>query len=336
MKTSNHKGFTLIELLVVIAIIAILAAILFPVFAQAKMAAKQAASLSNVKQIALGGIMYSNDYDDQILPSYALSPSSWEEPAVATNEPLSFWNDLVQPYIKNGAVTVAETGAGNGWVGQSQGNGIMMDTGASVGTFNKSTVYPGYDYGGRAGYTVLSDYSYAISGLGGLRSYQNWLYNGGLTNGDEAYYGCPSTNTTIVGSHRSYESGDAGTATNPCMNPPGNGAGVPGTYQSHVHATDYDFQQGMVTNNSSSAVARPAETVIACNGPTIVGFDKSNGIPNFTLFMWPGGGDVIYNNGGVYAFCDGHAKRITNNPLDYVQLSSAGTYYIMSYFTMSE
>jgi len=58
------KAFTLIELLVVIAIIAILAAILFPVFAQAKLAAKKAVSISNQKQLGLAMIMYSNDYDD--------------------------------------------------------------------------------------------------------------------------------------------------------------------------------------------------------------------------------------------------------------------------------
>ena len=59
-----RKAFTLIELLVVIAIIAILAAILFPVFAQAKAAAKKSAALSNAKQIGLGIIMYTADYDD--------------------------------------------------------------------------------------------------------------------------------------------------------------------------------------------------------------------------------------------------------------------------------
>ena len=61
---SSKKAFTLIELLVVIAIIAILAAILFPVFAQAKTAAKKASSLSNVKQLSTGNILYAADYDD--------------------------------------------------------------------------------------------------------------------------------------------------------------------------------------------------------------------------------------------------------------------------------
>lgn len=64
----KQKGFTLIELLVVIAIIAILAAILFPVFAQAKMAAKKTTSISNVKQSTLGAILYMGDNDDVIAP----------------------------------------------------------------------------------------------------------------------------------------------------------------------------------------------------------------------------------------------------------------------------
>jgi len=64
-----RKAFTLIELLVVIAIIAILAAILFPVFAQAKESAKNSAFLSNVKQTGLGNLMYCADYDD-LFPLY--------------------------------------------------------------------------------------------------------------------------------------------------------------------------------------------------------------------------------------------------------------------------
>lgn len=62
--TRRPRGFTLIELLVVIAIIAILAAMLFPVYAQAKTAAKKATSISNGKQISLGLIMYMTDYDE--------------------------------------------------------------------------------------------------------------------------------------------------------------------------------------------------------------------------------------------------------------------------------
>ena len=60
----NRRGFTLIELLVVIAIIAILAAILFPVFAQAKRAAKLTQAISNEKQITLGTLLYGGDYDE--------------------------------------------------------------------------------------------------------------------------------------------------------------------------------------------------------------------------------------------------------------------------------
>src|ERR1700722_13842562 len=82
VKTRNHnlgvseeipmrRAFTLIELLVVIAIIAILAAILFPVFAQAKAAAKKTVSLSNTKELSLAHIMYTNDYDDAFASSWA-------------------------------------------------------------------------------------------------------------------------------------------------------------------------------------------------------------------------------------------------------------------------
>lgn len=76
------KGFTLIELLVVIAIIAILAAILFPVFAQAKVAAKKAAALSNQKQIALAIHMYASDYDDTLPRNDGCQDNSSLNPAL--------------------------------------------------------------------------------------------------------------------------------------------------------------------------------------------------------------------------------------------------------------
>src|SRR5881396_3133319 len=64
MNPPARRGFTLIELLVVIAIIAILAAILFPVFAQARAKARQATCMSNLKQLALGALMYGQDFDE--------------------------------------------------------------------------------------------------------------------------------------------------------------------------------------------------------------------------------------------------------------------------------
>jgi prepilin-type N-terminal cleavage/methylation domain-containing protein/prepilin-type processing-associated H-X9-DG protein len=75
----SRKGFTLIELLVVIAIIAILAAILFPVFARARAKAEQASCLSNVKQLMLATLMYCNDNDEMLMPGpmgSTVSPST--------------------------------------------------------------------------------------------------------------------------------------------------------------------------------------------------------------------------------------------------------------------
>jgi prepilin-type N-terminal cleavage/methylation domain-containing protein/prepilin-type processing-associated H-X9-DG protein len=98
----KRKAFTLIELLVVIAIIAILAAILFPVFAQAKAAAKKAASISNGKQIALAQLMYSGDYDDTFVVEAAWDPNN--APAFFGGYPFQPWTWLVLPYQKNGDI----------------------------------------------------------------------------------------------------------------------------------------------------------------------------------------------------------------------------------------
>jgi prepilin-type N-terminal cleavage/methylation domain-containing protein len=101
MKRRNY-GFTLIELLVVIAIIAILAAILFPVFAQAREKARSISCLSNSKQIATASMMYSQDYDETIVPWFVRT----NLPANGTaREDLNSWVFLLQPYIKNGQPT---------------------------------------------------------------------------------------------------------------------------------------------------------------------------------------------------------------------------------------
>jgi prepilin-type N-terminal cleavage/methylation domain-containing protein len=111
------RAFTLIELLVVIAIIAILAAILFPVFAQAKAAAKKTSDLSNVKQITLACIMYQNDYDDLNPLQAGMSPAGvwgfnynkqvpWNWDATPTGNVRQYFSEdfvdnTTQPYTKN-------------------------------------------------------------------------------------------------------------------------------------------------------------------------------------------------------------------------------------------
>jgi len=103
--TNRRSGFTLIELLVVIAIIAILAAILFPVFAQARAKARQAACLSNLKQIGLAVMMYTQDYDE-VYPQ-----TGWQGPCTNPADGVTagdqFWSGIYafpiasSPYIKN-------------------------------------------------------------------------------------------------------------------------------------------------------------------------------------------------------------------------------------------
>ncbi|WP_309714102.1 DUF1559 domain-containing protein [Armatimonas sp.] len=97
---TSKRGFTLIELLVVIAIIAILAAILFPVFAQAREKARATSCLSNVKQISLAMMMYAQDYDETFCPGrYFFGTDAWT------------WDHYIGPYAqKSGAVNF---GTGN-------------------------------------------------------------------------------------------------------------------------------------------------------------------------------------------------------------------------------
>ncbi len=92
MVLRRRTGFTLIELLVVIAIIAILAAILFPVFARARENARKSTCQSNLKQIGIGMSMYIQDYDETLPAPYVFN---------GPTPPRIRWHELVQPYVKN-------------------------------------------------------------------------------------------------------------------------------------------------------------------------------------------------------------------------------------------
>ncbi len=116
----NRKAFTLIELLVVIAIIAILAALLFPVFAQAKVAAKKISNLNNFKQMGIAANIYSADYDDRLMRAYTVRsdgstrwntihpvPEDWQDPTNGWRgldvefENAGYWANAMYDYVKN-------------------------------------------------------------------------------------------------------------------------------------------------------------------------------------------------------------------------------------------
>lgn len=102
-KQTVKLGFTLIELLVVIAIIAILAAILFPVFGRARENARRSSCQSNLKQISLGALQYSQDYDERVLPGQT----------VALSTTYFSWAQAIDPYLKSRQVLRCPSGISN-------------------------------------------------------------------------------------------------------------------------------------------------------------------------------------------------------------------------------
>jgi prepilin-type N-terminal cleavage/methylation domain-containing protein/prepilin-type processing-associated H-X9-DG protein len=97
--TPSKIGFTLIELLVVIAIISILAAILFPVFARARENARRTSCLSNLKQISLGIMQYTQDFDEKVPPCRANNPADFAR----------FLSQRIEPYVKSTQVYICRS-----------------------------------------------------------------------------------------------------------------------------------------------------------------------------------------------------------------------------------
>jgi prepilin-type N-terminal cleavage/methylation domain-containing protein/prepilin-type processing-associated H-X9-DG protein len=123
VRSKAKSGFTLIEILVVIAIIAILAAILFPVFGKARENARRSSCQSNLKQIGLGLLQYTQDYDEQLVPAW-LGSANW--PGTAR------WMNLAQPYTKSSQVFVCPS---------TVRNLILADSANNFGSYGMNLAY---------------------------------------------------------------------------------------------------------------------------------------------------------------------------------------------------
>lgn len=176
---NKRRGFTLIELLVVIAIIAILAAILFPVFARARENARRASCQSNLKQIGLGFIQYTQDYDEK-LPSnqYAWSGTG-----------LINWDEAIYPYVKSVQLFVCPSYT-------NPTNGTAQYNADSTGTslLNQWTGTPNRDY-------AMNAYLMAgmASTIGGLADNNGFLSQAAINNPAEVFLAGESLRTNMGG-----------------------------------------------------------------------------------------------------------------------------------------
>jgi len=134
------RGFTLIELLVVIAIIAILAAILFPVFAKAREKARQTSCLSNVKQLGLAWLQYAQDYDEVTLP---VNAANCTYPLLSTGAIYTgymLWPTTINPYTKNLQMMNCPSNSYR-WVGEYNGAScygyLSINWAVALGTYTQ-------------------------------------------------------------------------------------------------------------------------------------------------------------------------------------------------------
>ncbi len=166
MKT-RRVAFTLIELLVVIAIIAILAAILFPVFARAREKARQTSCLSNVKEIGLAMLMYVQDYDEMFPRTYWGSTSWYWWPYDYYSR--GMWMASVYPYAMNIQIFQCPSNTTYKWTGRYVGNGFSYPmNGYLSGQMLAEVKYPAQCISNIDGYYYWTNHAKLTEAIGGI------------------------------------------------------------------------------------------------------------------------------------------------------------------------
>ena len=183
-----RRGFTLIELLVVIAIIAILAAILFPIFAQAREKARQTTCNSNMKQMGTAIMMYTQDYDETLPPGCHIWGNN--NPLELANPPVNAWDGMIRPYVKNQQVFACPSDPNTRITGRSYAVNQNVDGGAPMTKGKFTGVMPIGSVDGAvalAGITTPADTIMVVE-FWGLPNFDNrpgrWAFHGISTRAD--------------------------------------------------------------------------------------------------------------------------------------------------------
>lgn len=295
----TRKAFTLIELLVVIAIIAILAAILFPVFAQAKEAAKKTQCLSNTKNLGTAFQLYGGDYDDSVIPWRTCSGASSYCPGGPTNIDDMPWTSIVQPYLKNG--------------GKHPASGILKDPSYSLALLQKAADQAECDGDGTAGSSGILAPANGSDGLPLQFADYGIMFNM-CTISEQASMNangklrCPN----YVDYGR-----DGSTPEMAAFMYPG--------------SRNYPPADGGITRGFGQ-IARPAETVIMGDGVT---YGRNNAAAPSIGIALGCESAFMHSGGGVYTFIDGHAKFLKGNPERY-RMQTSGGLWIEKYFYFPE
>ncbi len=236
-KGTTRKAFTLIELLVVIAIIALLAAILFPVFARARENARKSSCLNNMKQLGIGALQYIQDYDERYpwamydLPTTDASYNTPDNPLGVQQKRRIGWQHLLVPYAKSGQIFKCPSAS---W-GQNQGTG--NDNTQQVGMHYYINREVSGAYNGATNSRNASDLSFSAATIligeaptyAGIGAESNWTDGWGWTDGHDEMLNRQSLGRHLGGANYAFADGHVKWFSEETLRPLGVAANNPRT-----------------------------------------------------------------------------------------------------------